>query len=451
MHNLKHPAAIDRRTFLRLTAGAGAGVALAACGGGGSAPVPGGAEQEGAAVASGGEYSGPAVELAFWNGFTGADGPVMGDLVEQFNSEHDNIAVAQNTQQWADFYASVPTAVTSGNGPDVAIMHIDQLATNAARNVIIPLDPIAEGLGMEAANFPEEVWNGGIYNDQRFGLPLDIHPLGFYYNKDLMEQAGLDPDSPPQDMDSYMAALEAFKGEDIRGMWVSPFLFTGGLSFEALVWQFGGQLFSEDGMTATFNEQPGVDALTWMRSLVEDGHSPANVDQDADHIAFQNGENAFHWNGIWQAAAYRDTDGLNWGVAPLPQIGSQKAAWAGSHNFVITSQADENQQQAAGTFISWIIDHSLDWAAAGQVPANQEVREDPEFEELEVQSTLAEQLDYVQFPPSIPGIGGVIDPVMVQGYQVAILGRKEPQKALDDAANQANQLLEENRSQYGGG
>ncbi|MDQ3530102.1 MAG: extracellular solute-binding protein, partial [Actinomycetota bacterium] len=141
MHNLKHPRTIDRRTFLRLSAGAGAGVALAACGGGGSAPVPGGAEQEGAAVASGGEYSGPAVELAFWNGFTGADGPVMGDLVEQFNSEHDNIAVAQNTQQWADFYASVPTAVTSGNGPDVAIMHIDQLATNAARNVIIPLDP----------------------------------------------------------------------------------------------------------------------------------------------------------------------------------------------------------------------------------------------------------------------------------------------------------------------
>ncbi len=399
-------------------------------------------------MASEGEYTGPAVELSFWNGFTGADGPIMGDLVKEFNGSQDKITVKQKTQQWADFYASVPTAVTSGNGPEVAIMHIDQLATNAARNVVIPLDAVAESLQLDAANFPAPVWDGGVYNDKRFGIPLDIHPLGFYYNKDLMQQAGLDPESPPQDHDSYMQALEAFKSEGIQGMWMSPFPFTGGLSFEALVWQFGGELFNEDGTTVKFNEGPGVEALSWMRSLVDDGHSPANVDQDADHIAFQNGENAFHWNGIWQAAAYADTKGLNWGVAPLPQIGSERAAWAGSHNFVITSQADENQQQASAAFIKYIIDNSLEWAKAGQVPANKAVREDPGFEKLDFQNTLAAQLDYVHFPPPVAGLGDVIN-VMFEGVQLGVLGKKEPQQALDDSANQAGQLLKENASKYG--
>ncbi len=98
---------MDRRTFLQLSGGAGAALFLAACGGGGGPGAPGAGGGE-AAAPEGGEYTGPAVELAFWNGFTGADGPVMGDLVKQFNSEHENISVKQNTQEWAKFYASVP-------------------------------------------------------------------------------------------------------------------------------------------------------------------------------------------------------------------------------------------------------------------------------------------------------------------------------------------------------
>ena len=57
----------------------------------------------------------------------------MNKLVDQFNSEHPNIKVSMNTIQWADFYQKVPAAVLAGKGPDVGIMHQDQLATNAAR------------------------------------------------------------------------------------------------------------------------------------------------------------------------------------------------------------------------------------------------------------------------------------------------------------------------------
>jgi len=257
MHNLKHPApvafggGIDRRSFLRLSAGAGVGLALAACGPGSSNAPGASGEQQQSQTGTGDTYDGPAVELAFWNGFTGADGPVMQDLVKQFSSEHDNIAVKMSTQEWADYYQKVPNAVSSGRGPDVGIMHIDQLATNAARNVIQPLDEVAEGLGVDPANFPDAVWNAGVYNDQRFGIPLDIHPLGLYYNKKLMQQAGLDPESPPQDMDSYMQALEALKGEGIQGHWMSPFPFTGVLQFQALIRQFGGDLFNTDATQAT--------------------------------------------------------------------------------------------------------------------------------------------------------------------------------------------------------
>ena len=98
-----------------------------------------------------------------------------------------------NTLQWGDYYAKVPNAVASGAGPDVGIMHIDQLATNAARRVIIPLDEIASGPGARPrATSRPVVWNAGVYQDKRYGIPLDIHPLGFYANTAHLEKAGID-------------------------------------------------------------------------------------------------------------------------------------------------------------------------------------------------------------------------------------------------------------------
>ncbi|HKH48440.1 MAG TPA: ABC transporter substrate-binding protein, partial [Thermoanaerobaculia bacterium] len=243
------------------------------------------------------------MELAFWNGFTGGDGPFMRELVEQFSAEHDNINVSMNTIEWVDYYQKVPAAVRSGQGPDVGIMHSDQLGTNAARGVILPLDDVAQALGLKESDFAPLVWNAGIYNNQRYGIPLDMHPFGLYYNKSLMEQAGLDPNNPPQTREDYEAALQEFKSNGIQGSWVSPFPFTGVLQWESLLGQFGGSLYNDDVTQATFNSDAGVEALTWMVDLVKNGHSPQNVAQDAEYVAFQNGKNALHWNGIWQINA----------------------------------------------------------------------------------------------------------------------------------------------------
>ena len=204
---------LNRRQFLGLGVGAGAGMLLAACGGSSTPPGTGGQASDDL-FGTGAEYSGPNVSLAFWNGFTGGDGPFMRKLVDQFNSEHQNIKVSMNVLQWADFYPKVPTAVQTGNGPDIAIMHIDQLATNAARQVIIPLDTWPSASSCRRATSPE-VWQAGIYKSNRYGIPLDIHPLLFYYNKKSLQQAGID--TPPADKASFEAAAQGDEGQGRRG------------------------------------------------------------------------------------------------------------------------------------------------------------------------------------------------------------------------------------------
>ena len=439
---------LTRQEFLLLGVGAGAGLALAGCGGGGPQNNP--AVQGGAGGGGGKEYNGPKVDLGFWNGFTGGDGPFMRQLVEEFSTQHGNINVKMNTVEWVNYYQQVPAAVRSGQGPDVAIMHVDQLATNAARGVIIPLDDVASALQLKEGDFAPAVWEAGIYNNQRYGIPLDMHPFALYYNKTLMEQAGLDPNKPPQTREEYEGALQEFKANGIQGSWVSPFLFTGTFQWQTLLWQFGGDLYNEDATQATFNSDAGVEALTWMVDLVKNGHSPKNVAQDAELVAYQNDKNAFHWNGIWQINTFKEIDDLEWGVAPVPQIGSEKAVWANSHNFVIANKQplDENKVQASKVFINWISQQSIEWAKAGQVPARKSVRESQAFQSLEEQSQLAQQVPYVHFVPSVPGIADVQTTTFEQAVNEAVLLKKEPKAALDEAASRADQLLEENRQKY---
>lgn len=438
---------MTRQQFLLASAGAGAGLVLAGCGGG---PQNNPAAQGGQGGSGGKNYEGPKVELAFWNGFTGGDGPYMRQLVEEFSAQHDNINVKMNTIEWVDYYQKVPAAVRGGEGPDLGIMHSDQLGTNAARGVIMPLDDVANALGLKESDFAPVVWQAGIYNNQRYGIPLDMHPLGLYYNKGVLERAGLDSENPPQTRDDYMAALEQMKAQGINGHWISPFPFTGTLTFESLLWQFGGDLYNEDVTKAAFDSEAGVDALSWMVDLVRNGYSPRNVAQDAEFIAFQNGDNAFMWNGIWNINPLNEVEGLEWGAAPLPQIGSEKAAWSGSHNFVIMNKrsGDQNKVNASKVFINWISNQSIEWAKAGQIPARKKVRESEEFQNLKWQPVFAEEIPYIHFVPSVPGIGDVQPESFDQAVNKAVLLRQEPRPALEEAAQRANQLLEENRQKY---
>jgi multiple sugar transport system substrate-binding protein len=424
-----------------------AGLALAACGGG---ATPEEAAQGAAANAPEftGEYDGPDVELAYWNGFTGGDGPFMQGLVDRFMEEHPNITVVPNTIQWADFYQRVPAAVNAGEGPDVGVMHLDQLATNAARNVIVPVDEVAENLELSADDFTEEVWDAGIYNDARYGIPLDVHSLAMYYNTEHFAAAGIT--EPPTDEESFMAALDALKAAGYEQPFWMPQLWPSHLIFLSLLWQNGGEPYAEAGDEALFASEEGVEALTWQRSIVEGGYSPPEVGIDTQYAAFKNGETSITFDGIWQINDLIAEE-VPYGIAPIPTIGDQDAMWANSHNFFITRQAtdDENKYAAAQVFINWMSEQSAEWAGSGMIPARASVREAGALEGLP-QAAIAEKIDAMRFLPPVPGVGTVQAEALEPAVAASVLGNEEPEEALTSAAEKATEAMQENLESFGG-
>ncbi|MGH3144941.1 MAG: ABC transporter substrate-binding protein, partial [Rubrobacter sp.] len=67
---------------------------------------------------------------------------------------------------------------------------------------------------------------------------------------------------------------------------------------------------------------------------------------------------------------------------------------------------------------------------------------------LQWQPVFAEEFPFIQFPPPVPGIGDVYTATLDPAINEVVLGKNEPKAALDEAAEQADKLLEENRQKY---
>lgn len=386
------------------------------------------------------------VSLEYWNPFTGPDGPFMGELVNAFNEAYPNIRVTMTTQ--SEYYTQLGTSAASQSLPDVAIVHADQMATQVYRNILRPIDAIVEESGINGDDFPEAVWAAGEVDGLRYAIPLDVHPMTMFVNLDLLEAAGLDIPTNAEEFAEVAAALTADGN--------NGFMITSGFPirqiFEMLLYQFGGTSFNEDGTEVTWNSEAGVQAAQWLLDA-QAAYSEPNLEVDAELNAFKGGTIGLIWNGIWQTTNVTG-EGVffNSAAISVPQIGDQPAVWAGSHQLTLPVQTDEDacRDTAAGLFISYILDNSVTWAEAGQLPASNSVRESEAFAEIQPQADIAAgSAEYVFFPPSVPGIGDAYGPLDEAVSALMSGNATDIQAELDNAAERANQILEQNRASYG--
>ncbi|MDR2930887.1 MAG: ABC transporter substrate-binding protein [Propionibacteriaceae bacterium] len=434
---------------MRTTWARGLGLATAVALIAGMTACSGSADKSSQGAVGGGDYTGPKVEVTFWNGWTGGNHPkLVAELVDKFNAEHDNITVKDVPQEWADIASKAPMAIQSGNGPDVAVLHGDDIATYAAQNLLLDASEINKTLGYQAGDFPPGVYDKGMYDSTQYAIPWSVTPLGMYVNKDVVAKAGIK--DMPTDKASYVAALDALKAADIQGEWVDSFIFTGTFEFESLVWQHGGDLYNKDVTKATFNSDAGVQALTWMKDMIDKGYSPANVAQDGNLTALASGKAAFNWNGIWQTTNASMAD-VPWTAVAVPQIGSQKAVWSSSTHWVFPANKnqDKNKTDAAAVFVKWMNDNSTGWLKSGELPAANKIRTAPSVAKDHPQlEAFINELEYAHYETVSPGINEA-NALITTAISEALTGKKSPKQALDDAASQADQILEKNKAKYG--
>lgn len=379
------------------------------------------------------------VAITFWNIFTGPDGEVMRQMVSDFNDEYlGEVRVSTQTIPENDFYEVFTTAVPQGQGPDVAIMHLRRIAKHAELGLLNSFDDLIDAETLKE-NYISAAWEGSEFENSHFGIPLDVHPLGMYYNVDVLNAAGIEVPKTTEELIEACDVLVDFVDHclPLSTMWPSQNVFVSAL------FQNDGQDLDENDYPA-FNSPEGFSALRILNELIHTHNiSPINVNVDEDLTYFRQGNAAFHINGIWMLNAMKDSD-VNFGTAPIATLfGDTPATWADSHNFVMPFQSDvsDAKYQAIMTFIEYITENSLRWANGGQIPAEISVLESAEYMAFEYHQSFVD-IETIQFVKSSPYIEDGFEPIYSRVTTVMANADSNIQELLDTAETEAKELVD---------
>jgi len=408
----------------------------------------------GAAVTADGHI----VEIEYWQYNFGARVDAMNMLIEQFEAENPDIRVIHNSDiPYANFRDELAASAPAGVGPDIVTLFYGWIPAFVDAGYLVPLpdDPFSEDFILET--FSPMVANSK-FEGSYWAIPTAVRSLALFWNKDIFEAAGLDPEAPPTTLDEFVNMAQATtiydgSGTDIFNITQqghAPALAAQDHHWfrEVLLRQFGGAPYSDDGRTVTYNSEAGCAAFAWLAAFETEYKTGSNdLFTDATQ-AFINGESALHVDGSFRVGTIaRNNPDLNYGVTELP-IGpnSERHTFGSYWTHGITRRANDDpaRLEAATKFLQFITT-----AEAGTLWVNN-------VGELPAQLTAASDEDILNDPILGAFSAGLayshatffVDEsaqrqVLIDAFDNVRLGGMDPCEALDEAAAAEQELLDE--------
>ncbi|SFR91261.1 multiple sugar transport system substrate-binding protein [Halomicrobium zhouii] len=405
----------SRRRFLQ-AAGATGIAGLAGCfglggGGGGDGGDGGSGGDGGDGGASTGGSGGGSMELSYWTLFGGGDGEVMKSIIDKFNDEQplgDNITIDRQRTPWDDHYDRLFTSMTGGEPPDMAISHATYL--RRFQDTLTTLGDYTS----TTDDYVQSILDSCMIDGNQYAVPIDSHPLGLYYNMDVLNEAGVEP--PFENFTEFEEACNAIlENTDAKPFSPDPYWGNGGgfrQYFMALN-QMGGSMFNDDLTEATFGGDTGLAALEYIASIPDErGWDEPDTSDNRVAQSFRNGNVAMTVNGTWYVNVMRDQE-FEWGFQKPHWVpdAEQLVTTADSHTIVVPQQsnASEERIQASVEAAEWIAQENPEWGSeAGHLPAYSPILNGDELREADIWdktlSTFMEMAedDQLAYWPQLP-------------------------------------------------
>lgn len=397
--------------------------------------------------------------VLWWDFLGGGDGVRMKQMIDDFNAAHaGEIRIDATTLEWGvPFYSKVQTSAAVGEAPDVMTYHASRIPLALSQGV---LDEITAedwaAMGLSEADFAPATWDAVTSDGAQYAVPLDTHPIVLYYNKDLLEAAGvLGDDGRPMGMDSregFAASLQALKDAGVQFP-LGSVTADGNFMFRtiySLVCQQGGELMTDGEFLAGDNAEKLQNALAVLQEWSNDGLQSTYTDYPATVALFTSGSAAMMINGVWEVPTMTDLESqgnlFEWGAVELPVVFDQPCTYADSHSFAIPLNQGKTmspeKRAAVLEVISWMGKNSLFWATAGHIPAYGPVTAMPEYAAMEPNATYSPLTANMIFDPKseLAGVAGPIFGVMSTYFVPTLNGEMDPADAVEEIKAELNDL-----------
>ncbi len=297
------------------------------------------------------------VELTIWETSRNKDDWYT-SMEKKFLEEHPNITlnkVVKEGDPGNEFYQ----AVASGTAPDLVNCSFTMMDSYITSGILEPLNQYTDKWD-EWGNFTKEYVDMFTKDGKVYGVPNQVAPMLFGYNKALFEEAGIK--EPPKTWDEAVEVAKKINDPDnqvagyatLAAEWTEWF-------FQYYVWQAGGDLTkeNEDGTAElTFTDPAVIKAAEYYQKLKSEGVLQSDLTLKFSDLVTNFGLGKIGmmpFAGDWVSEAITkgiDPDDIGLCLPPAGPSGKQTTA-IGGDCWVINAKADQAKKDAAWEYIKY--------------------------------------------------------------------------------------------------
>ncbi|MEQ7008311.1 extracellular solute-binding protein [Actinopolymorpha sp. B17G11] len=421
-----HPIHRVRSRVATVSVAALLSASLAACGslGGGSGGGSGGSDE----ASSGGDGT-----ITFWHYYGEPHNIPLEKVLEAYDEDHDEIEVDARHIPFDDFNRTLQQAATADELPDIALINAFDTQAMAEAGIIEDLSGRVEEWGEQDAYYPTS-WETTQVDGATYGVPHVADDYAVYYNKDLMDAAGLQPPRTWEEMESTAARLA---GDVKYGLAVA-----GGEGAEGATGLVLRTL-AAGGSIEEFGSDAGVEALRSFKTMVDNGGLSKGFltwsEEDAKNH-FATGQAAMMINSAtYVSILHEEVPDLSWDIAPMPSEETSKTFLSAEN---LTIGAGSGDADAAWDLITHLQrpDVLTEYLPArNKLPARSDV---PGAVEDPVRQKFADQLEDAWAPEGdLATHSNEAFTLVQEALQATVSGSSSPEEAAQTAQSGIDEAL----------
>lgn len=296
---------------------------------------------------------------------------------DAFEQENPGIRVEIETVPWANYWERLPQDIGAGTMADIFWANTSNFGIYADNGNLLDLGEI---IGDDHDEWNDDVADLYTRDGVLYGAPQLSDALALFYNKDIVDAAGIDPttlrwDPDPAD-DTLLPALQQVT---VDGAGLNPtddgfnaddtqvYGFNSQVDLQAIYANFlaqaGGQY--QDGDQYAFSSPEGVEAFTYLVDLINTYNvappaAETNENGDYSRDLFIQGRLAFFQSGQYSLPHLQAIEDFEWGLAPIVEGPEGRIGVA--HGIAALGNAATEHPEETAEVLKWIS------TAEGQLP-----------------------------------------------------------------------------------
>jgi len=374
--------------------------------------------------------------------------------LDAYEEENPDVTIELIPIPSDNYEQKVLTQLSGGDSTDVFYVGSEWISKLIETGKVEDLSDFLEGSDsyVHPDEFADGLWGASRTDDEIFGVPVDNNPYLMYYNKNVLEDAGIE--KGPQEhyeegtwnWDTFAEMTADIVAAGKKGYIVE----SGGDHTFSWIWSNGGELYDDDGNIIIKENEQAQETFEYLESLVEGenvtyaGTLPEGQGAEAMFMSNQVG---FVSAGRWFTPMFSENESLDFDYIPWPTNTGEEMEPAAIATAYMSVASDSEHVEEAMKFMSYYT--GVDGQEARLRDNGNAVPSVDGIDDIITEDSIPEHAEYLidareigiveEHQKAIPGL----DKEIVDIMDLLYLGKENVETTIDAIHDKASEMIEE--------